>query len=113
MMSNAFFREGLSRSTTLPTTRELLDTIRQQERKIQEQETAQKKALQQIKQQASDVREIKFQQTETVKQLRHEIEKQTSKNEELTRKLDDITNNLSGKKNMAVKKRLPANISVS
>ena len=113
MMSNAFFREGLSRSTTLPTTRELLDTIRQQERKIQEQETAQKKALHQIKQQASDVREIKFQQTETVKQLRHEIEKQTSKNEELTRKLDDITNNLSGKKNTAVKKRLPANISVS
>ena len=93
MNSASFFREQDTRA--LPTTRDLVKTIRQQQDKLREQEAAQKKAMSIIQRQEEALQELQHSQVELESQFRVDIANETAKNASLQEKVAEISEQLS------------------
>ena len=96
MNSASFFREQDTRA--LPTTRDLVKTIRQQQDKLREQEAAQKKAMSIIQRQEEAFQELQHCQVELETQFRVDIANETAKNASLQEKVAEISEQISNNK---------------
>ena len=110
MNSASFFREQDTR--TLPTTRDLVKTIKQQQDKLREQEVSQKKAMSIIQRQEEALQELQHRQIELENQFREDMASETAKNASLEKKVAEISEKLSCNKERRNKNRLPSDITV-